>query len=159
MMKAGMEAKTKSRPEAARQAWQLFFELFHRYRPRMLAIQGEYELKPPMAFALQELDEPKPMGKLAALLHCDSSNITWITDRLEERGYVERRPDPGDRRVKLIALTDEGRRVRDEIAARLSDPPPEVEELSPADQRALRDILRRALEAEREPDGPASKAA
>jgi DNA-binding MarR family transcriptional regulator len=98
-----------------------------------------------MVFALQELDEPKPMGKIAQVLQCDSSNVTWITDRLEERGLVERRADPRDRRVKLIALTDEGRRVRDEIGARLSEPPDEIRNLSKADQRALRDILRRAL--------------
>ena len=28
------------------------------------------------------------MGELAKLLACDSSNVTWITDRLEERGLV-----------------------------------------------------------------------
>ena len=136
------------RETPVREAWALFLELFSRYRPRMLAIQGEYGLKPPMVFALQELDDPKPMGKIATVLHCDSSNITWITDRLEERGFVERRSDPADRRVKLIALTDEGRRVRDEINARLSEPPQELADLAPADQRALRDILRRALESE-----------
>ena len=113
----------------------------------MLAIQEEYGLRPPMVFALKELDDPKPMGRLAEILHCDGSNITWITDRLEERGYVERLSDPKDRRVRLIALTDEGRRVRDEIDDRLSEPPPELRALSVADQRALRDVLTRALDA------------
>ena len=145
-----MEAATEKRTDAplAREAWQAFFELFGRYRPRMLSIQGEYGLKPPMVFALQELDEPKPMGRIAQVLHCDNSNVTWITDRLEERGLVERRSDPGDRRVKLIALTEEGRRVRDEITSRLSEPPAEFLALSKADQRALRDIVRRALAAD-----------
>jgi DNA-binding MarR family transcriptional regulator len=147
-----MEAATETtgRPSLAGEAWQLFFALFGRYRPRMLAIQSEYGLKPPMVFALQELDEPKPMGKIAQLLQCDNSNVTWITDRLEERGLVERRPDPSDRRVKLIALTEEGRSVRDEISTRLSEPPAEFLSLSKADQRALRDILRRALAGEGE---------
>jgi DNA-binding MarR family transcriptional regulator len=146
-MTTGMEAttETKRRPGLAEEAWRLFFAMFGRYRPRMLAVQGEYGLKPPMVFALQELDEPKPMGKIAQLLHCDNSNVTWITDRLEERGLVERRSDPNDRRVKLIALTDEGRRVRDEISSRLAEPPAEFLALSKDDQRALRDILRRAL--------------
>jgi DNA-binding MarR family transcriptional regulator len=130
---------------AASEAWGVYFELFARYRPRWLAIMGEHGLKPPMVHALQELDEPKPMGKLAVTLHCDNSNITWIVDRLEERGYVERRADPGDRRVKLIALTDEGRSVRDQITERISEAPDEIKALSAADQRALRDILRRAL--------------
>jgi DNA-binding MarR family transcriptional regulator len=32
-----------------------------------------------------------------------------LVDELEELGYVERRPDPTDRRAKLIVLTDRGR--------------------------------------------------
>ena len=32
-----------------------------------------------------------------------------LVDELEELGYVERRPDPTDRRAKLIVLTDKGR--------------------------------------------------
>ena len=30
-------------------------------------------------------------------------------DALEARGYVERRPDPGDRRAALVVVTDRGR--------------------------------------------------
>ena len=50
--------------------------------------------------------------------------------------------------MKLIALTDEGRRVRDEIDRRLAEPPAEISSLSAADQRTLRDILDRALNSE-----------
>ncbi|HET9302718.1 MAG TPA: MarR family winged helix-turn-helix transcriptional regulator [Propionibacteriaceae bacterium] len=32
-----------------------------------------------------------------------------LVDELEELGYVERRPDPTDRRAKLIVLTDRGK--------------------------------------------------
>ena len=52
-----------------------------------------------------------PCGKLAQKLKCEPSNVTGIVDRLEARGLVERRPDPADRRVKLAAATEEGRRV------------------------------------------------
>ena len=51
------------------------------------------------------------MRKLAQKLKCEPSNVTGIVDRLEARGLVERRPDPADRRVKLAAATDEGRRM------------------------------------------------
>lgn len=37
-------------------------------------------------------------------------------DRLEARGLVERRPDPGDRRVWLVAITDRGRATAVHIA-------------------------------------------
>ena len=63
-------------------------ELFGEDRPRMLDIQAEYGLKPPQFFALNALDEPAPMSAIANLLRCDRSAVTWITDRLEERGYV-----------------------------------------------------------------------
>src|SRR4051794_40422770 len=121
-------------------------ELFGEARPRMLDIQAEYGLKPPQFFALNALDEPAPMSSIANVLRCDRSAVTWITDRLEERGYVERRSDPKDRRVKLLSLTDEGRRVREEIRARLSMPPAALLRLSSAEQRTLRDLLRKALD-------------
>lgn len=38
-------------------------------------------------------------------------SATEVVDGLQERGLVERRPDPGDRRATLVALTDEGASV------------------------------------------------
>jgi DNA-binding MarR family transcriptional regulator len=136
----------KPRVDPANEAWDLCMRLFGAQRPLMLDIQAEYGLKPPQFFALNALDEPVPMSSIANVLRCDRSAVTWITDRLEERGYVERRSDERDRRVKLLALTDEGRRVRDELQARLATPPESLTRLSRADQRALRDLLRKALE-------------
>jgi MarR family transcriptional regulator, organic hydroperoxide resistance regulator len=128
---------------AATEAWDLFQLIFHSQRPKFMAVCREYDLVPPHWIALQALGEPMPMGELAKLLVCDNSNVTWITDRLEERGLVERRPAEGDRRVKLLVLTPEGRRVRKEIQARLSEPPSAIKELSRDDQRTLRAILKR----------------
>jgi DNA-binding MarR family transcriptional regulator len=110
-------------------------------RPNFMAVMREFDLVPPHFIVLQALDEPKPMGAVAKLLACDSSNVTWITDRLEERGLVERRPAEHDRRVKLLALTPEGRRVRERVEARLAEPPVALSALSPARQRALRGLL------------------
>ena len=44
-----------------------------------------------------------------------SSGATKRLDRLERAGLITRRPDPGDRRGILIALTDEGRRMIDAV--------------------------------------------
>jgi DNA-binding MarR family transcriptional regulator len=135
-----------ARVAAAEEAWGLLMELFGQSRPQMLDIQAEYGLKPPQFFALQALDEPLPMSGIADMLRCDRSAVTWITDRLEERGYVERRSDGRDRRVKLLVLTDEGKRVREEIRLRLSVPPEAISRLSRTEQRELRDLLRKALD-------------
>jgi DNA-binding MarR family transcriptional regulator len=146
------ETKTKSRlrrrsqataQDPAREAWALLQQVFTSHRPKFMAVHREYDLVPPHWIALQALEKPMPMGELAKVVVCDNSNVTWITDRLEERGLVERRPAEHDRRVKLLVLTPEGRRVREEIQARLSEPPPAIKGLSREDQRALRAILRR----------------
>jgi DNA-binding MarR family transcriptional regulator len=130
----------------AGEAWRLMGELFFTHaRPRMLAAAQEFDLSPPQTIVLRLLDEPKPMGALAQLMHCDNSNMTGLVDRLEERGLVERAQDQGDRRVRLIAVTDRGAGVRDELLRRMAEPPAPLTELSVADQRALAAILGRAL--------------
>ena len=130
----------------AGEAWALIGELFFHYgRPRLMNIGAEFELSPPQAIVMRFLNQPRPMGELATLMHCDNSNMTGIVDRLEERGLVERTAAERDRRVKLIALTERGREIRDELNRRMAEPPEVIERLSLADQRALRDILRRGL--------------
>ena len=123
------------------------FELIHLSKRRFMAIASEFELSPPQVMALRQLDpdEPKPMSELALALRCDNSNVTGIVDRLEDRGLVERRPAAHDRRVKMLSITARGAEVRAGLAARLDEPPEPLAGLSLEDQRALRDIMRRAL--------------
>jgi DNA-binding MarR family transcriptional regulator len=129
-----------------RETWSLLQQLVFAQRPRWMAVIREYDLIAPHWIALQALEEPKPMGELAKQLSCDNSNVTWITDRLEERGLVTRTQAEHDRRVRLLVLTEEGHQLRQEISERLAEPPPAIAGLSRKDQRALRDILARAIE-------------
>jgi DNA-binding MarR family transcriptional regulator len=130
----------------AGEAWVLMARLlFLHGKPRFPAIAQQLDLHPGQAGVLRLLAEPQPMGELAGVMHCDNSNITGIVDRLEERGLVERQPAEYDRRVKLIALTPEGRRLREELNRRLAEPPEPLTRLSAADLRTLRDILRRTV--------------
>jgi DNA-binding MarR family transcriptional regulator len=131
----------------ATEAWALMQRLFGPQRKRFMALAAEHELSPPQLAALKALHpgQPLAMSELAGILGCDNSNVTGIVDRLEYRGLVERRPADHDRRVKLLALTDAGHELRDEIGDRLHAPPDELAALSEADQRALRDLLRRAF--------------
>jgi len=121
--------------------------LFWQLRPRMLRVAAEFGLSPPQLFALRALDpgEPVPMSTLAGVLHCDNSNVTGLVDGLEAHGLVERRPAARDRRVRMVAVTERGAAVRDRLAEVMEEVPPELAALGAADQRALRDILRRAL--------------
>ena len=129
------------------EAWELLGEIMMGQRSRMLAIASEFDLAPAQVMALKSLEpgRPRPMSDLAEAMRCDNSNITGIVDRLEARGLVERRPGERDRRVKMLVLTDEGAALRERALARFSEPPPGIASLPPEDQRALRDILRRAL--------------
>ena len=133
---------------AAQEAWALIGQLFWELRPRMIRVAGEFGLTPPQLFALKTLDPlaPVPMRALAAALHCDSSNVTGLVDGLAAAGLVERREAEHDRRVRMLVVTPKGAEVRDRLQAVMSELPPQLASLSAADQRTLRDVLRRALE-------------
>jgi DNA-binding MarR family transcriptional regulator len=134
------------RTDPGSEAWSLMHWLMVTNKQRMFAIAQEFELAPQQAIALRMLGAgPRKMSELADALFCDNSNVTGIVDRLEERGLVTREAAEGDRRVKLLVLTKEGERMRIEITKRMAEPPPPIASLSEEDQRALRDILKRAV--------------
>jgi MarR family transcriptional regulator, organic hydroperoxide resistance regulator len=134
------------------EAWELMFELFKGTKRERFQLGQEYGLSPMQLVALSSLEpgHEVPMSYLAETLLCDASNVTGIVDRLEGRGLIERRAAAHDRRVKLLALTDQGIRLRDEVTRRIHEPPAEIAGLSQADKRALRDVMKRAL-ARRQP--------
>jgi MarR family transcriptional regulator, organic hydroperoxide resistance regulator len=136
------------RASPAAEAWTLMHELFHAYgRRRAVAVASEFDLSAPQVMALRVLEpgHPVPMRELARSLHCDNSNVTGIIDRLEDRGLVERRSADHDRRIKMLTVTPAGAELRRLVAERLAEPPEPLARLAPEDQRALRDIMRRAL--------------
>ncbi|MEU3616571.1 MarR family transcriptional regulator [Streptomyces sp. NPDC006872] len=92
--------------------------------------------------------QPLPMRKLAKKLKCEPSNVTGIVDRLESRGLVERRPDPADRRVKLAAATDEGRRIAKGLRESLRFAREPLAGLEAEEREALRGLLQRMLTTE-----------
>jgi DNA-binding MarR family transcriptional regulator len=64
---------------------------------------------------LRRLHEQGPTRQsvLAADFECSPRSITDIVDGLERLGLAERRPDPADRRAKLVAITDAGQSALD----------------------------------------------
>jgi DNA-binding MarR family transcriptional regulator len=135
------------RTDPGSEAWSLMHWMMVTNKQRLVAMAQEFELAPQQMIALRMLGSgPRKMSDLAHALFCDNSNVTGIVDRLEERGLVRREAAEGDRRVKLLVLTDEGEHMRVEITKRMAEPPAPIASLSEKDQRALRDILKRALE-------------
>ncbi len=54
-------------------------------------------------------DEGVPQARLAELLEIEPISVSRLIDRMEEGGWIERRPDAGDRRVRMIFPTDKSR--------------------------------------------------
>ena len=134
--------------EAAREAAQAFFELMpyqKRHVEKQAATMG---LSMPLCGVLWQLrpDRPASMGTIAEFMHCDASNVTSMVDKLENRGLLRRQSSPEDRRVKLIALTDEGLEFREALFSRVCEPQPWILALDEQDQLELARILRKARE-------------
>ena len=100
------------------------FELAGQLRDAISRGLHDLDLTDPLADALwaQDLDEgPVSLRVVADRLHCDLSNVTFLADRLAERGLVTRVDDPADRRVRALALTDAGREARARVHAVLQE--------------------------------------
>ncbi|WP_432925495.1 MarR family winged helix-turn-helix transcriptional regulator [Microbispora sp. CA-135349] len=94
--------------------------------------------------ALRELTRPMTLRELAERMSCEPSNATFVADRLEEQGYLERHPHPGNRRAKQLVLTPEGAELRERLLGLLSENSP-LGSLAPEEQDVLRRLLARAL--------------
>ncbi|MBW3627074.1 MAG: MarR family winged helix-turn-helix transcriptional regulator [Actinobacteria bacterium] len=133
---------------AAQEAWLCIVRLFTSQdnTRRFLDVATELDLTPSTLRFLLVLStgEDRPMRALAEDWHCDPSWVTSIVDQLEQRGFAERHVDASDRRAKRVGLTPAGEEARDRALVLLSEPPPAIASLSPDDQRALRDVLRKA---------------
>jgi DNA-binding MarR family transcriptional regulator len=114
---------------------------------RFHAACGAEGLTPPQLKALLSMrpGEAKPMRALADRWRCDASWVTGIVDGLEEKGLVERRVLPADRRVKTVSITPLGEKAKQRALELLEEPPAAVAALDPADQRSLRDLLRKVV--------------
>jgi MarR family transcriptional regulator, organic hydroperoxide resistance regulator len=53
--------------------------------------------------------------ELAQRLQVTKGNLVGLIDRLTERGWVERVPDPADRRVNKVQLTGAGKQVLEKV--------------------------------------------
>jgi DNA-binding MarR family transcriptional regulator len=60
---------------------------------------------------------PRRITELAARERVTQPGITLLVNRLAERGWVERHSHPEDRRVVMVELTSEGRRVHERLRA------------------------------------------
>lgn len=132
---------------AAHELWALLVESFAGWEDRVNKASEDADLSPVSAWALVQLDPNHAISQkeLAARLHCNPSTVVDPTDRLEEAGLVVRRPQPTDRRINTLTVTQRGRRVRDTLIQALFDPPEALRRLPAADQDRFRDAMMAAV--------------
>ena len=137
----------KSNKTQACEAWKLLMKLFFTQRADLPTLAAEFDLSPAQCHVLHliEPNQPVPMGQIADSLACDASNVTGLVDRLESRGLVRRQPSAGDRRIKVLELTQAGARLRSVVMERMTKPPEILGRLSLEEQRELVRILKRLL--------------
>ncbi len=74
-----------------------------------LAEAGFDDLRPAHTVVFQHIGaEGSRLTDLAERAQITKQSMGYLVDYLEERGYLERRPDPTDRRAALVCLTDRG---------------------------------------------------
>jgi DNA-binding MarR family transcriptional regulator len=141
------KAVETKKEELAARAWRLLFAFFLRTRHQRDKVLQQFGLTPNEVRALGDLDlkEGRPMRSLADAWGTDASNATWVIDRLEQHGYAERRSRPGDRRVKLVALTARGLKAKAAVWKAMHQPPPEMQSMTGEDLQLLGDLLSKLL--------------
>src|SRR5947209_10491273 len=137
---------------AGEEAWRLLQELLmngempRRMRGACEAVGGP----PSIVKTLFHLTpgEPVAMRDLAEHFACDASYITELVDGLEEQGLAVRQPHPSDRRVRTVVLTDKGAAARETVQHVMWEVPAVFSALTAAEQRQLRDLARKLVDAD-----------
>ncbi|MDX3630458.1 MarR family transcriptional regulator [Streptomyces europaeiscabiei] len=111
----------------------------HRIQKRHLQQSG-LDITPAQSRLLRTLahyNTPPRMADLAARLEVVPRAVTTLVDALEESGRVRRAPDPTNRRVIRIEVTDEGRKVLRELHHARRAAAEEILAPLPDDQRGV----------------------
>lgn len=74
-----------------------------------LAAAGFDDIRPAHTAVFQHIEaDGSRLTDLAERAQISKQSMGYLVDHLEQRGYLERRPDPTDRRAALVCLTERG---------------------------------------------------
>jgi DNA-binding MarR family transcriptional regulator len=118
-------------------------------KEQAIAVYERTGLNPYHHAVLAVLDEGsrETQGAIADALGYDRGQLVGLLDELEERGLVERRRDPADRRRHIVRLTPGGKRTLAKLRAlarRLEDE--FLASLDTAERKRLHTLLLRLAE-------------
>ena len=114
-------------------------------RANQVLAELELKVRHYSVLALACSEEQPTQRELSQFLVLDPSQIVSIIDELEQRGVVERRTDPRDRRSKILAPTPAGRALYEEAKALVARSTEDsLGALSPDERDELFRLLRKA---------------
>lgn len=129
------------------ETWQQLMGLVLEQRFRWAEVAADLGITQAGLRALLAIDprQPQSMRELATAMNCDPSYITAMIDDLERAGLAVRQPLPADRRVKTVVLTPGGMTALQTARDGLLYPPPQLAQLTPAEQQQLARLLQHGL--------------
>jgi DNA-binding MarR family transcriptional regulator len=110
--------------------------------------EADIDLNFSQFLALKRLGEDGPMspGELARTLNYNPGALTRLLDKLEQSGYLQRAPDPGDRRSLRLELTARGRDIHERMIVCVNEAAEHAfAQITPVERRQLRGLLVRVL--------------
>ncbi|MET8850912.1 MarR family transcriptional regulator [Amycolatopsis sp. NPDC004625] len=140
-------------PTPAAQVWAQVLA-FVTGQDRLRALRLELDLGVGKAELLIKLaGAPMTLREIAQAAEVDPSAATVAVDLLERRGLAERRAHPGDRRSRLVHLTEAGLQAAAAARRILTEPPPALAALEAEDLAALARIFATMAAGRPEEDG------
>src|SRR4051794_9922285 len=135
------DTSTEDDTAPAAQAWAGMLA-FITGQDRLRALRMELDLGVGKSELLIKLAQaPMTLREIAQTAEVDPSAATVAVDRLEQRGLVQRRAHPDDKRRRLVHLTDAGLLAAATAQRILTDPPPALAALNAEDIAALTRIF------------------
>lgn len=98
--------------------------------PEIMKVLAE-DFKPNIGIPLKKVEgkalmeikfsEGRPMSYYCEKVSLENGSFTYLADKLEEKGFIERIDDAADRRKKVLVLTPKGKEATDEIHAQFQN--------------------------------------
>lgn len=126
--------------------WVVLARAYQAVERHAAAHAAGYGLTPAEFGVLEALYHKGPLllGEVQRKLLISSAGITYVVDRLERKGLVERRPCPSDRRARYAALTSDGESLIERIFPEHQERMEEaLAGLDPGEQEQATDLLRK----------------
>ena len=139
------------RIETTGELWQELMRTIHCIMRATRHILEPHALRGPVVpmlrFILESGQEGVRLSDVAEEMDVSPAHITRLIDRMEEKGLVQRQPDPDDRRALRVVLTAEGQALEERVRPVMAEFSNHLlSALKVSEQAQLREYLQRLAE-------------